>query len=537
MNTESKLFDHYLLCIGGTSVRQALANSHYRFMEWLYRQGSEFNFCHTIVPAMDQANPDLRLLENIAEAEKQIMGTELRLAVIRLSDLQDQAQAESESGQKVQQSSRFGDNKSPVIRDHIFFTAEDDNLDTKYGYCSNQSVGSVIGPQVFEKAFEITGDTNSELSRIVEKVINSNGNQAVHVIFCGASTWGGEGRTHTNILPDLLHRKCAGKIVETGRMTEAEADRHVRDHLLSDVIMHGAYFHFPSLEKDKDVKRLTEETLANFDTDSSSRIHTFALVDHDLTCVLAEKPSEYANQFRHGHAAELVACEITEKLLQRPFDGQRCLIPHYAVAGPQTNWETLAASDETRRMMISFLRFFAILKYFLKPQLGTGLADLDEKNLYYSRILAIAYGAYGSALKEHKTRDDIEAEVLVPFWTMYKRAELIARWICEIALTGRDWQTGDETFAQKYTSLFNVEEIKRLTDFDEKEGNRKETRKEELPRIDQFQLDALSACEEGNPAATGLTPDGVILRLGSQTICDQYTFTDLMKKIYDIVRI
>ena len=540
MNKQSKLYDHYLIYIGGTSVRQAMANSHYRFMEWLYRRESEkrseFDVCHNIVPAMDQANPDLALLEKITEAEKLLIGGETHLAVIRLSDMQVQAQAEAEPGQKTQQTSRFGDNRSPLIRDNIFFPEQYKELDTKHGYFSIQSLGSVIGPIVFEKAFEARNDKVSELAGIVDKVINSNGNQAVHVILCGASTWGGEGRTHTNILPGLLHRKCVDKLVETGRMTENVADQHVREHLLIDSIMHGAYFRFPELEKDKDVNQLTEETLANFDTDSSSRIHTFALIDHDLPCVLAEKPSDYGEQFRHAHAAELVACDITEKCIQEPFSGQRCILPHYAVAGPWTNWEALAVSDDTRRMMVSFLRFFAVLAYFLRPQLGTGLADISEEDLYYTRILAIAYGAYGRDLEELKTRDDIEAEVLVPFWTMYQRAEMIVNWIYEISVTGRDWQTGDDALACKYTSLFNVDEIRSLLNMDREETGREKSRREE-PRIDQFNLDVLSACEEGNPASTGLTPDKVILQLGSRTLSDQYTFTDLMKDIYDIVRI
>ena len=525
MNSKDKLYDHYIIYLGGTSVRQAIANTHLRFMEQLYRNGSEVVPVHTIVPAMDQANPDINLLENIFKYEKTILGTDQYISIIRLYDYIGQPQDDSRQGRNARKDSRFGEFNHPILNDHLYLPSSVDDLEITHGYCSNQAAGATVAPQAFEKAIEDETAKNG-LNKIIEQVINSNGTQAIHVILCGASGCGAEGRLHTNILPGYLSRKCARKLVGAGRMSEKETEQHVLDHLLFDVIMHGSYFRFPALEKDKDVKRLTRETLSNFDPASAEHIHTFGLIEHDLTCVLAEKPSEYGNQYRHAHAAELAAYDMTEKFIQNPNTEKCCVLPHYAAAGPRTNWSTLGVSDEMRRMIISFIRFYAVLEYFLKPQLGTCIADIKEHNLYNARIMALVYKKFGNSLKSFRTRDDLEKEILIPFWTMYRRAREIIRWIYEISLTGKDWETGDTTLAEEYTTLFNVEELDRLLNSSEP-----------LPRIDQFDLDSLSECKEGNPASTGLTPDNVILRLNPSIPSNQYTFIDIMMEIYRIVRI
>ena len=522
---DNKLYDYYIIYIGGTSVHQAIANTHLRFMHWLYGNGSGVVPVHTIVPAMDQANPDINLLEKIFKDEKTILRTDPYISIIRLYDYIGYSQDESKQRKMARKDSRFGEFDHPILNDHLYLPTAVDELNMLHGYSSNQAAGSIVAPQAFEKVVEDESVKNG-LTKIIDQVVNSNGNQVILVILCGASGWGAEGRTHTNILPEYLSHKCVEKLICSGRMSEKEAKQHVLDHLLFDVIMHGSYFRFPALEKDKDVKRLTQETLVNFDLSSAEHIHAFGLIEHDLTCVLAEKPSEYGNQYRHAHAAELVAYDMAEKFIQHPGTEKCRVLPHYAAAGPQTNWSTLGVSDEMRRMIISFIRYYAVLEYFLKPQLGTCIADIKEGDLYNTRIMALVYKKYGSSLKSFRTRDDLEKEILIPFWTMYRRAREIIRWIYDISLTGKDWETGDTALAEKYTSLFNVAELERLLNSQKSPTS-----------IDQFNLDSLSECKEGNPASTGLTPDNVILRLSPSIPGDQYSFMDIMMDIYRIVRI
>ncbi len=525
MNNQKQIIVTYIIYNGGTGVRQAVANTHLRFMDWLYKNGQEEQFpFHIIVPAMDQANPDLSRLEDIIADEKTLLGLDQDINVIRLCDRIGQSHPGQGQDNNTRQS-RFGDLDNPIIRDNLFLPPDIDMNEFGHGYVSNTSMGAVAARLAFETVFEDEEDSNGFL-KIIENVINSNLNQVVHVILCGSSLFGGEGKMHTEILPFLLHSHCVEKLVSSGRMTKDKAEQHVRDHLLIDGIMHGGYFRFPALEKDKDVKHLVKETLANFDPSSAEHVHSFYLIEHELTCVLAEKPSEYGEQFRHAHAAELVAYDMTRKCIRGPGMEKQCVIPHYAVAGPQTNWSTLGVSDETHRMLISFLRFYAVLEYFLKPQLGTCLSDISGQDLFNSRIVALYYGAYGKKLRESRTREDLEKEILIPFWTMYRRAGMIAGWIYEISVTGKDWQTGDCVLAEQYTSLFNVDELERLV-----------YPKGDLPRINQFQLDTLSKCREGNLASTGRTLDDVILQLGASIPKGRRSFVDVMKEIYNIVRI
>lgn len=528
---QEKIYENFLIYTGGTSVRQAVANTHLRFMESLYRSVSAAKLTltaavHTVVPAMDQANPDLKRLQSFFEDEAAILGSGADLSVIRLSDYicREQADSEQEGGPRTV--SRFGDLANPVISDNLYFPAEADDLEFLYGYFKNIALGSVVAPIVFEKAVENKDGRPNGLARIIDHVVHSSGSQVIHVVICGPSGWGGEGRTHTNILPEFLFRKCVRKLAGADRMTEEDAERHVREHLLIDVVMHGAYFRFPALEKDKDVRRLTRETLANFEPASAEKISTFALIDHGLTCVLAEKPSGYGNQYRHGHAAEIAAYEVTMKCLQEAYEGKRFVLPHYAVAGPHTSWAALGTSDLTHRMMVSFLRFYAVLEYFLKPQLGTCLADINDDDIYFTRIAALYYGQYGPGLKECRNRDELERDLLIPFWTLYHRSREAVRWIYDVSLTGKDWSTGDTSLAEQYTSLFNVPEIGRL--LGEGEGR---------PRINEFQLDSLSECSEGNLASTNLTPDSAILKLKAFTRSGRGSFMEMMKDIYEIVRI
>ncbi len=528
---QEKIYENFLIYTGGTSVRQAVANTHLRFMENLYRSVPAAKLpwtvtVHTVVPAMDQANPDLKRLQSLFEDEAAILGSGADLSVIRLSDYICREQADSEQKGVPWTVSSFGDLPNPIITDNLYFPTEADTLEFLYGYFKNIAMGSVVAPQVFEKAVENKDGSPNGLARIIDYVAHCSGGQVIHVVICGPSGWGGEGRTHTNILPAFLFRKCVQKLAGADRMTEEDAERHVREHLLIDVVMHGAYFRFPALEKDKDVRRLTRETLANFDPASADIIRTFALIDHALTCVLAEQPSGYGNQYRHDHAAEVTAYEVTMKCLQETFEGKRFVLPHYAVAGPRTSWAAIDASELTHRMMVSFLRFYAVLEYFLKPQLGTCLADINDDDIYYTRIAALYYGQYGAGLKECRNRDKLEKELLIPFWILYRRSREVVRWIYDISLTGKDWSTGDTSLAEQYTSLFNVPEIERL--LGEGEGR---------PQINDFQLDSLSECSEGNLASTNLTPDSAILKLKAFTRSGRGSFMDMLKEIYEIVRI
>ena len=525
IDTGNKFYDTYLLYLGGTSVRQAMADTHLLYMEGLYDWGTGKAEVppHIVVPAMDQANPDLNGLLALIEKDEKIMGQKMYVSIIPLCDQIRKIKEDMGNEQGMQ----FRDLGHAFLDEHLFLPPSVDGLELSHGYCSNQSAGAVAAPIAFRLAMEDPGPDGhgNALMKIVTQVINCTGSQAVHILICGPSGWGGEGRTHTQIVPEFLCRECVDRLTETGRMSRPQAEQHVKEHLLIDIIMHGCYFRFPALEKDKDVGKLTSEMLANFDPASESHINTFALIEHDLTCVQAEKPREFGNQYRHAHAAELVANDVARKCMQQRFEGKRCVIPHYSTAGPETNWSTLGVPEKTINMMISLVRFYAVLACFMKPQLGTCLDDINEERLYNTRIAALVYGEYGRKLKARKTRDDLMEELLIPFWQMYDRTGKAVRWIYEISMTGMDWESGDRTAAEQYTSLFNTAALERILSGDNP------------PKIDEFELDSLSECKGGNRAATHLTPDAVILNLNRHKAGQSVSFMEIMMEIYRTVKI
>ena len=207
---------------------------------------------HTVVPAMDQANPDLKRLQSLFEDEAAILGSGADLSVIRLSDYICREQADSEQKGVPWTVSSFGDLPNPIITDNLYFPTEADTLEFLYGYFKNIAMGSVVAPQVFEKAVENKDGSPNGLARIIDYVAHCSGGQVIHVVICGPSGWGGEGRTHTNILPAFLFRKCVQKLAGADRMTVTNR------HMFTST---AAFRCVAALERDgKTLRRITLDT-------------------------------------------------------------------------------------------------------------------------------------------------------------------------------------------------------------------------------------------------------------------------------------
>ena len=433
---------------------------------------------------------------------------------------------------------RFRDVVTPKYRDRALFKNQTLNIILSQGTYGDMKASSLLCDLAMEAARGSDADRKMGFEAVTDEVINANRRHEVRVVFIG-SAHGGEGRTNLSRHPVILREQCIKAVQEKlGLQPEAAVD-YVSDVLKIAVIMVGAAFRFPKLDRlNQDVAGLVAGTLQNYPQDAIEALDAFYLLENDNMPVQATKASYGNDQHKHAHAIELVAYEAMEDFFRlsseeleamRRNNDRRLLmatIPHYALPGNgKADWNNLRLTEEHRIALAGRLRFDAMLVLWLRPQL---LPDHADK-IFESDFLCKLYGAKkASALRRMVTKSELEKSVIGPFRELLEREELFLRWLRDISLTGRDWERRQDPDDSILADLFPTKEISLLlqenppADINELGGMRK------------YDLDRLTACGEGNPYSSRLKPDWIRTHLTFQKNGVPVVFTELMEQLYDL---
>ncbi len=403
-------------------------------------------------------------------------------------------------------------------------------FDLSNGLNRNQPSASLLSDQLIECTLSAPASHHGTRA-LIEEVVNAS-ESTEHMLAEPGNGFGGEGRNNVCEHPDVLKRCCIDEVKEKRHLTEEDAARHVENVLKTAVIMIGPAYQFPENKgQDQDIRGIVKNTLKYYPRESAKALDAFYYLDHDEMPVLAEKASTGGAQFKHHHAIEIVAFLMMQNFFHKTDTELQIkgpIIPHYSLPGNyETNWNNLRLPDT---WMLAFgwrLRFDAAVCLLLSPQLLRPVLENKPEDLYSSEFLIRLYGVKNSRqLKKRVSYDTLNREVLEPFRLLYNREIMFLRWLRDICLTGKDWRNPVITASDlQRKNLFPVDKITHLIDG---------TSVSQLNGLSGFQLDSLTACDEGNLFQTGLTLDYLRTHLKYTEGKKPRAFTDIMGDLYDL---
>lgn len=423
------------------------------------------------------------------------------------------------------------------FKNQLLLTKEQLEFDLGKGYKRDLILGSLVIGLALEAAEGTKEDKSGGFEAIINEVIDSNGTYEVRAALVGTG-WGGEGRINLCRYPAILREKCRSAVMENLHMTESQAADYVDRTLKIGVIMFGTPYRFPRIEGlDQDIAGLVSGTLENYPQDSAEALDAFYLIDNDQMPVQADRASEGNEQYKHSHAAELVAYAAMEDFFNRTqedFDrlknapddpaDKAPILPWYSLPGHgRADWANLRLPDEYRLSLSARLRFDAVLFYWLYPQLIFSSDDTDQ--LYESEFLCRMYGAVSAKKLSRKVNlNTLIEEIVTPFKALLARETLFLEFLKDISQTGRDWERRENPSEDLKADLFPTEEIDKLLSHADIKKN---------GGLTGFCLDQLTRCRNSdNLFHTDLTIDRVRTELKYARSNNTALFMDTMKNLY-----
>lgn len=423
------------------------------------------------------------------------------------------------------------------FKNQLLLTKEQLEFDLGKGYKRDLILGSLVVGLALEAAEGTKEDKSGGFEAIINEVIDSNGAYEVRAALVGTG-WGGEGRINLCRYPAILKEKCRSAVMENLHMTESQAADYVDRTLKIGVIMFGTPYRFPRIDGlDQDIAGLVSGTLENYPQDSAEALDAFYLIDNDQMPVQADRASEGNEQYKHSHAAELVAYAAMEDFFHRTqedFDrlknapgdpaDKAPILPWYSLPGHgRADWANLRLPDEYRLSLSARLRFDAVLFYWLYPQLIFNSDDTDQ--LYESEFLCRMYGAVSAKKLSRKVNlNTLIEEIVTPFKALLARETLFLEFLKDISQTGRDWERRENPSEDLKADLFPTEEIDKLLSHADIKKN---------GGLTGFCLDQLTRCRNSdNLFHTDLTIDRVRTELKYARSNNTALFMDTMKNLY-----
>lgn len=526
---------NYVFGEGGTGVRVLLATDHYLSSRAYARKGTTENW-KLIYETMDAGAEEIDELQKLQRADKEIdfYGTSYTVELLKLAESVKEVLARDRmmSLEKI---------APEWFRNELLFTGEQLGRNLLGGYYRDLTLGSVVSAAAMKCALETNEDKRAGFRAVVDDVVASNNTYEVRVVFTGSGI-GGEGRTNICAHPAMLKELCIDRVMEDLKMQRQQARAYVERNLKIAVVMIGSSFRFPALKGlDQNIADLVAGTLRNFPDDSAEAVNLLYLLEHDCCPVQASKPSDSGEQHKHAHAIELVAVASIENFFLRDTEDaskKQCpVIPHYSMPGRAfTNWENLGLPEEYRRDLTARLRFDAALFYWIRPQL---IVTSDERNagkLYESEILARMFKVKTPKQVEDAILTsgmDLDQEIIKPLRALLAKEAMFLKYLREISLTGKNWETNTMPSPDCGTALFDVESIGHML---------KDPDITAFGGMTGFQFDDLTRCPENtqtgkredNLYATRLTMD----KLRKNTVYNKHgkrkTFQEILSNIYDL---
>ena len=526
---------NYVFLEGGTGIRIGLALYHVLSSRAYARGGASENW-KFIFETMDAGPEEIKTLLRLLEAdEKAVFRSPMFFfAYLKLAEkVRDRLARNKEM--------TLADISTKWLSEQLLVTIEQLILNYEGGYFRDQQLASFISSVAVECALNTEEDKKAGFQAVLDDVIASNNTYEVRVAFAGSGI-GGEGVTNLCTHPYVIKELCIRHVMDELRMHRKQAEEYVEKILKIAVVMTGSAFRFPAVKTlTQDVASLVAGTLQNYPEESARAVNLFYLLEHDACPVQADDASECAEQHKRAHAIELVAAASIDDFFSRSTEDaskKQCpVFPHYSFPGrSRTTWSSLGLSPEYRENLTARLRFDAALFYWIRPQLIVSSEERSKGKLYESEFLMRMFHARSpKALEDILLRSeiDLDRDILNPLKALLYKERQFLKYLREISLTGKNWETGAMPSPGYGTALFPVDRIEHMLnspdirDFGEMTG---------------FSFDALSECPpdplskkaEDNIYHTRLTMD----KLRRQTVYNKHgrpgTFAEVMASIYGI---
>ncbi len=535
MNNSASVSHNYVFFEGGTGIRIGLALYHVLSSRAYARRGAAENW-RFIFETMDAGAEEVKVLMRLLESDEKadFYRSGFFFVYLKLAEKVRDRLARNKS-------MTLADIAPEWLRNELLVTARQLVLDYEGGYYRDQQLASFIASVAVDCALKTEEDKKAGFSAVVDDVIASNNTYEVRVALAGSGI-GGEGVTNLCTHPFVLKDRCIRQVMEDLRMQREQAEEYVGRILKIAVVMTGGAFRFPAVKTlSQDVSGLVAGTLRSYPEKSAQAVNLFYLLEHDACPVQADMASECAQQHKRAHAIELVAAAAIDDFFCRSTEAvskKQCpVFPHYSFPGnSRTTWSTLRLPQEYRNSLTARLRFDAALFYWLRPQLIVSSEERNNGKLYESEFLMRMYHAKTPrALENHILRNevDLDREILIPFRALLYKEKQFLKYLREISLTGKNWETGAMPSPAYGTALFPTDRIEHMLNTPDIK---------DVGGMTGFSFDALSECPpdpltgktEDNLYHTRLTMD----KLRRKNVYNHGgrpgTFAEVMTGIYEI---
>lgn len=527
---------NYVFGEGGTGLRILLALYQIMSSRAYAKKGATENY-KQVYETMDAGAEEIEELKKLLKADKDMKFNDPAyfLAFLKLAErVKDMlAKDKTMSLEKI---------APEWFRNELLLTREELLRDLLGGYYRDLVLGSVVSAVAMRCALETEEDKKAGFQAVIDDVVASNNTYEVRVAFAGSGI-GGEGRTNICARPAMLKSLCIERVMEDLKMQQEQAKAYVERNLKIAVVMVGSAFRFPAIKGlDQDVAGLVAGTLRNFPDDSAEAVNLMYLLEHDCCPVQASQPSDSGEQHKHAHAIELVAVSCIENFFHRDTESaskKQCpVFPHYSMPGRTlTNWENLGLPEEYRINLSARLRFDAALFYWVRPQLMVTPEERNAGKLYESEILARMFKAKTPKQVEesiYASGLDLDQDILKPLRALLEKETMYLKYLRDICLTGKNWETGAMPSPDCSTDLFDVSRIEHMLT--------KNPSISDFGGMTGFKLDELTMCpknkitgtEEDSLYHTKLTMDKLRNRITYNKNGKPRAFREILNEIYDI---
>lgn len=341
-------------------------------------------------------------------------------------------------GDMIDQSSRHARNMASII-----LTEEELNLPRKVGGQGRSKLAESWGSTMFK---------TSAVMKIIDDIVNDYRNNKKVLVQISGSCTGAMGVAILNLLPQEIVGRCL------------EVNPNLIDNLrIHEFVVEGYTIH-PAEDTSQEAFVLDnthDEVRRLYFNQNEARgvVNVTYHIATDAPVVAYEKFARGGRQFRHYSLGDMLLLSAKADSVRTAFKGDNSKGRHKLIVvnkddnDPRFMWSDLH-DDEFRQMMVSYIRFCAVVYLKLRPLTYTSFDELR------------AAPHIVSLLGKKADASEIET-VIAPFKAMVSLAESALKFALDVGATGTDWSGLKvdgvyPTLVDNQTTLFNPAQLKRV---------------------------------------------------------------------------
>ena len=529
-NEEDKTFVNYLIAGGGSGAMVSM--TYFAMMDayFLYT-GKDDARLNIILPEVDQQCTEAKMLEKTSKINGALKNYGMRTSDTTVQPIQ-LADTMKANGAQTYYS----------LDEKLF---EKELFQSKYeldnpieGFYRVSTTAAMAAPLCNKKFIE-------EIESVCREIAEAANDKAIRIGVV-ASTWGSEGQHFLNsAIPEIIKKTKEILAADKGIRGD-EAEKHIRNHLETALFLIGPCNRYPTGRMlDDDVEARNIGFLQFLPDQLIQYTDKYFLFDHDTGTISADSVELKNDQKKHFTALELDAAYViymyfSGRLERKEVNGNVFTSKYGTPKNNNTDRDSITLDSDMWKALDSRLRWDACLFYAIRPELGSSIYSVDDREWMNSTFVSTFYRRT-KKINSMPGLDRIRRDIIDCYSELIQREEDYAKIMRDIAFTHTKWneQDSDRVFNDRdmYTKLYSFKDIEKLSPLKKTiEKASDENKLKEMNRPDyDYMLDRLT---DGinNTYDTRLSVREVNDRL-KKSMKQDMTFSRVVIELYRICRV